>query len=189
MTVRRTVRYLPSPHADDRPEGGPVDLLVVHAISLPPGAFGGPFVDDLFLGRLDLDAHPYFRQLAGLRVSAHFLIERTGALTQYVPVAKRAWHAGKSNWLGRESCNDYSVGVELEGVEHGEFTPEQYSRLAGLARTLMDELPALTPERIVGHRDIAPDRKWDPGSGFDWEHFRALLRWAHPDERNSLVWE
>ncbi|MBF0163978.1 MAG: 1,6-anhydro-N-acetylmuramyl-L-alanine amidase AmpD [Magnetococcales bacterium] len=183
------VRYLPSPHADARPEGIRIDLLVVHAISLPPGAFGGPFVDDLFLGRLDPEAHPYFRQLAGLRVSAHFLIDRLGQLTQYVPVLLRAWHAGKSSWLGREACNDFSVGVELEGVEHGGFTPEQYNCLAGLARTLMIRLPGITPERIVGHRDIAPERKWDPGSGFDWEHFRALLRWARPEEPDPLVWD
>ncbi|MBF0340247.1 MAG: 1,6-anhydro-N-acetylmuramyl-L-alanine amidase AmpD [Magnetococcales bacterium] len=184
-----TLRYLPSPHADDRPAGVSVDLLVVHAISLPPGAFGGPFVDDLFLGRLDPEAHPGFRELAGLRVSAHFLIDRTGELTQYVPVSRRAWHAGKSVWLGREQCNDFSVGVELEGMEHGHFTGEQYSRLAVLARTLMARLPALTPDRIVGHRDIAPERKWDPGSGFDWEHFRALLSWTRPDEQSALVWE
>ncbi|MBF0613815.1 MAG: 1,6-anhydro-N-acetylmuramyl-L-alanine amidase AmpD [Magnetococcales bacterium] len=189
MTIAGTVRYLPSPHADQRPDGVVIDLLVVHAISLPPGAFGGPFVDDLFLGRLDPEAHPEFRQLAGLRVSAHFLIDRTGQLTQYVPVHKRAWHAGKSVWLGRENCNDFSVGVELEGVEHGRFTVEQYGRLATLVRTLMEGLPALTMERIVGHRDIAPERKWDPGSGFHWDHFRALLHWTTPDDKHALIWD
>ena len=166
-----------------------VDMLVVHAISLPPGDFGGPFVDALFLGQLNPDAHPYFREIAGMRVSAHFFIDRGGSLTQYVPVAMRAWHAGQSVWEGRTACNDFSVGVELEGVEAGRFTDAQYEQLAILTVTLMAALPALTLERIVGHQEIAPGRKWDPGSGFDWEHFRALVRRMRPGLEIALVWE
>ncbi len=169
--------------------GTEVDLLVVHAISLPPGEFGGGYVDDLFLGRLDPGAHPYFVGLADLRVSAHFLIGRDGEVTQYVPVLRRAWHAGHSSWEGRLACNDYSVGVELEGVDGGGFEPAQYERLAVLVRTLMAALPGLTPARVVGHRDIAPDRKWDPGSGFDWPGFRALLESVRPARREMLVWD
>ncbi|MBF0295599.1 MAG: 1,6-anhydro-N-acetylmuramyl-L-alanine amidase AmpD [Magnetococcales bacterium] len=183
------IRYLPSPHADARPVGTAVDLLVVHAISLPPGEFGGGYVDDLFLGRLDSGLHPYFAGLAGLRVSAHFLIGRGGEVTQYVPVLRRAWHAGQSVWEGRPACNDYSVGVELEGVDGGSFESAQYERLAMLARTLMAVLPGLTPARMVGHRDIAPGRKWDPGSGFDWLGFRALLERTRPIGKEMLVWD
>ncbi|MBF0127309.1 MAG: 1,6-anhydro-N-acetylmuramyl-L-alanine amidase AmpD [Magnetococcales bacterium] len=184
-----TCRYLPSPHADDRPAGLAVDLLVVHAITLPPGRFGGGHVDDFFLGRLDLAADPFFREIAGMRVSAHFFIARTGLTTQYVPVMKRAWHAGQSFWEGRRACNDFSVGVELEGVQDGAFEPVQYQRLAVLTRTLMLALPGLTPERVVGHQDVAPGRKWDPGSGFAWHNFRTLLRQAEPAEKSSLVWD
>ncbi|MEO5334433.1 MAG: 1,6-anhydro-N-acetylmuramyl-L-alanine amidase AmpD [Magnetococcus sp. YQC-5] len=188
------VRFLLSPHADSRPVGTEVNLLVVHAITVPPGEFGGPHVDDLFMGRLNPDAHPAFPAIAGMRVSAHFFIDRNGGLTQYVPVMRRAWHAGVSQWEGRTACNDYSVGVELEGVEAGPpdkmgFERIQYERLTVLARTLMTHLLGLTPERIVGHQDIAPGRKWDPGSGFDWVRFHTLLSQARPDEKNALVWE
>ncbi|MBF0127996.1 MAG: 1,6-anhydro-N-acetylmuramyl-L-alanine amidase AmpD [Magnetococcales bacterium] len=183
------MRYLPSPFADERPAGKAVDLLVVHAISLPPGEFGGPHVDELFLGRLDPEGNPYFREIAGLRVSAHFLIDRQGGLTQYVPVFKRAWHAGASRWEHQEACNDFSVGVELEGADGIPFEAIQYARLAELSCTLMTRLPGLTPERIVGHQDVAPGRKWDPGSGFDWKRFRILLAQARPDRETTLVWE
>lgn len=166
-----------------------VDLLVVHAISLPPGVFGGGWVEDLFMGRLNPEAHPSFRELAGLRVSAHFVIDRTGVLTQYVPVFRRAWHAGVSVWQGREACNDFSVGVELEGVDGGGFESIQYACLAVLAQTLGAFLPGLTVERMVGHQDIAPGRKWDPGSGFDWARFHTLLPLAQPVGHSFLVWE
>lgn len=183
------VRYLPSPHADSRPDGVAIDLLVVHAITLPPGEFGGGHVDDFFLGRLDPGRHPFFREIAGMRVSAHFFIDRAGRLTQYVPVAKRAWHAGASLWEGRDACNDFSVGVELEGYDGGGFEAGQYAALATLTRTLQAALPGLTGARIVGHADIAPGRKWDPGPGFDWAGFRARLAATGAAAHSSLVWE
>ncbi len=167
--------YRPSPHCDDRPAGAAVEVLVVHAISLPAGAFGGPYIDDLFLGRLDAAAHPSFREIAGLEVSAHFLVRRDGALVQYVPVHRRAWHAGESCCEGRPRVNDFSVGVELEGCDHLPFEPVQYRVLADLTRALMRRYPALTPGRIYGHADVAPGRKTDPGPHFDWARLRRLL--------------
>jgi N-acetyl-anhydromuramoyl-L-alanine amidase len=167
-------RYLPSPNFDERPGGCSVDLLVVHNISLPPGEFGGPGIVDLFTNRLDPDAHPYFREIAGLRVSAHFLVRRDGELIQFVPCAKRAWHAGESAWRGRRGCNDFSVGVELEGTDHEPFTDEQYASLARLARALRAAYPIA---ECVGHADIATPsgRKTDPGPRFDWTRFRQLI--------------
>ncbi|MBF0588524.1 MAG: 1,6-anhydro-N-acetylmuramyl-L-alanine amidase AmpD [Magnetococcales bacterium] len=182
-------RYLPSPHANGRPPHMEVELMVVHAISLPPGRFGGGYVDDLFLGQLDPDADPFFLEICQLRVSAHFYIDRGGRLTQYVPVRRRAWHAGKSCWRGREACNDFSVGVELEGDEHHPFTPVQYRQLAALFRTLQTQLPALKDEHITGHQHIAPDRKWDPGPGFDWGHFWAQLEKSAPFDGWPIVWD
>jgi AmpD protein len=168
-------RRVPSPHHDARPPGAEVDLLVVHGISLPPGEFGGPWIDALFLGRLDPAAHPSFADLHALRVSAHTLIRRDGELVQYVDFDRRAWHAGESRFEGRERCNDFSVGVELEGADEAPYTPAQYARLVQLARALMRRYPGITPERIVGHSDIAPGRKTDPGPGFDWQRFRTAL--------------
>jgi AmpD protein len=165
----------PSPNCDDRPAGEVVDLLVVHGISLPPGEFGGPYIDALFTNTLDENAHPYFKEIAGLRVSSHLLIRRDGEVVQYVPFTKRAWHAGVSCFDGRERCNDFSIGIELEGCDDAPYEPVQYQRLAELVRLLMAEFPALTSERIAGHCDIAPGRKSDPGSCFDWPHFRSLL--------------
>ncbi|MGN7614012.1 1,6-anhydro-N-acetylmuramyl-L-alanine amidase AmpD [Magnetococcales bacterium HHB-1] len=169
-------RILDSPHFNKRPKAMPVELLVVHAISLPAGQFGGPYIDDLFLGRLDCNTDERFAELEGLRVAAHFLIDRAGDITQYVPVMSRAWHAGKSVWRGRSACNDFSVGVELEGDWKTPFTLEQYRQLAQLTRTLQVHLPALKDDHIVGHEHIAPGRKWDPGPFFEWGHFRALLQ-------------
>jgi len=163
-------RYLPSPHHDERPEGEAVSLLVIHNISLPPGEFGGAYIDDLFLGRLDPDAHPYFREIAGLRVSSHFLIRRDGELVQYVPCELRAWHAGASQWKGRERCNDFSIGIELEGADDVPFAEPQYATLAALARALLGRYGDLD---IAGHSDIAAGRKTDPGPFFDWPRFRA----------------
>lgn len=171
----RDIPYRPSPHCDDRPPGVTVEVLVVHAISLPPGRFGGPYIDDLFLGRLDPAAHPYFQEIQGLRVSAHFLVRRDGTLVQYVPVHRRAWHAGESCCEGRTRVNDFSVGVELEGCDELPFEPVQYEVLAGLARALMAVFPAVTPQRIYGHADVAPGRKTDPGPHFDWQRLRGLL--------------
>ena len=173
----------PSPYYDQRPAGVTVDLLVVHAISLPPEQFGSGEVPRFFTGSLDFDRHPYYEQLRNLRVSAHFFIERDGRLWQHVSVWDRAWHAGVSSWQGRAACNDYSVGIELEGSESTRFLPEQYRRLAALARDLQELFPAINPERMVGHADIAPGRKWDPGPGFSWNYFREV--YAHGRDETS----
>jgi AmpD protein len=161
-----------SPFADDRPEGAKVSLLVIHNISLPPGEFGGPWIDDLFMGRLDPDAHPYFREIAGLKVSAHFLIRRDGTLIQYVPTDKRAWQDFVSSWNGCERCNDFSIGVELEGADDVPFAEPQYETLARLTRDLQARYGKLD---LAGHSDVAPGRKTDPGPWFDWARFRASL--------------
>ncbi len=167
-------RHLASPHQNPRPDAE-VSLLVIHGISLPPGEFGGPWIDDLFLGRLEAQAHPYFATLAGLQVSAHCLIRRDGALVQYVPFQARAWHAGVSSYAGRPACNDFSIGIELEGTDDSGYTEAQYMALVAVTQALLHYYPDLTPERIVGHSDIAPGRKTDPGASFDWAHYRQLL--------------
>ena len=169
------VRQVLSPHFDERPTGVAPDLLVVHGISLPPGEFGGPWIDRLFTGTLPADAHPEFRERAGLRVSAHALIRRDGQIVQYVPFGARAWHAGKSAYRGRNACNDFSIGVELEGTDETPYTDAQYDSLARLTAALLASYPSLSTQAIVGHSDIAPDRKSDPGPAFEWERFRALL--------------
>jgi len=168
-------RRLPSPHCDERPDPADVSLLVIHNISLPPNVFGGPWIRDLFLGRLDADAHPFFATVAHLRVSAHLLIRRNGDLEQFVPFHRRAWHAGQSVFAGRDACNDFSVGIEMEGADDVPYTELQYQRLADVTRVLMARFPAITTERITGHSDIAPARKTDPGPAFDWQRFRAGL--------------
>jgi AmpD protein len=165
-------RRIPSPNCDARPEGASVTLLVVHNISLPPGEFGGDGVIDLFTNRLDPAAHPYYVGLQALRVSAHFFIRRDGELIQFVPCGRRAWHAGASRWCGRERCNDFSVGVELEGTDDIPYRDAQYATLAALTRQLQARYPITA---IAGHSDIAPGRKTDPGPAFDWARFRALL--------------
>jgi len=161
-----------SPHFDERPEGEKVSLLVLHSISLPPGEFGGPWIDDLFMGTLDREAHPYFAEIAERKVSAHFVIRRDGSVIQYVPADKRAWHAGASCWNGRERCNDFSIGVELEGADDVPFAEPQYEALARLTRMLRMRYGALD---LAGHSDIAPGRKTDPGPWFDWARFRASV--------------
>lgn len=158
-------RHRRSPHCNRRPAGAVVDTLVVHFISLPPGRFGGDAIERLFLGTLDPDADPAFAVLRGLQVSAHFVVDRAGAVTQYVSCDDRAWHAGRSRLLGRGPCNDYSIGIELEGDEHVPFEPVQYARLAALAAHLRRRYPL---RYVVGHADIAPGRKIDPGPRFDW---------------------
>ena len=168
-------RQLRSPHCNARPQGE-VSLLVVHGISLPPGEFGGPWIDDLFMGRLDPAAHPYFATIAGLQVSAHCLIRRDGEIVQYVPFSERAWHAGVSAFHGRSACNDFSIGIEMEGTDDGGYTEAQYQQLAALAQRLMQAYPEITPDRIVGHADLAPGRTPDPGAAFDWSGWRARLR-------------
>jgi AmpD protein len=175
------VRQVLSPHCDARPAGVKPELIVVHGISLPPGEFGGPWIDRLFTGTLPADAHPYFRAIVGPRVSAHALIRRDGEIVQYVPFGERAWHAGQSEYDGRPGCNDFSIGIELEGTDETPYTEEQYQRLAALAAALFDAYPSLGPEHIVGHSDIAPERKTDPGPAFDWRRLRTLVQ-----ERTAL---
>ncbi len=171
----------PSPHCDPRPPGTVIDLLVIHNISLPPGELGGRWIDDLFLGRLDSAAHPYFEiaRAAG-PVSAHLLIRRDGSALQYVPFGQRAWHAGRSSFGGRERCNDFSIGIELEGADHFPFESAQYLTLARATRAIMARYPGVGPERIAGHSDISPGRKTDPGPCFDWVLYRELIGLAVP---------
>lgn len=165
-------RRIASPNCDDRPAGVGVTLLVVHSISLPPGTFGGDAVEQLFTNQLDPEAHPFYATLRDLKVSAHFFIRRDGSLTQFVPCGRRAWHAGASRWKGRERCNDFSIGVELEGTDTRPYTARQYARLARLVTTLRSRYPVAD---IAGHNDIAPGRKSDPGPAFDWKRLRTLL--------------
>lgn len=166
-------RFIPSPNCDERPVGAAIELLVIHHISLPPGKFGGKGIVELFTNRLNPAAHPYYAAIAGMKVSAHFLIRRGGELIQFVPCAKRAWHAGESSWKGRARCNDFSIGVELEGTGEVTFTGVQYRRLVALTRALTMRYPIAD---IAGHSDIAPGRKTDPGPSFDWARYRALLK-------------
>ncbi|NOX08671.1 MAG: 1,6-anhydro-N-acetylmuramyl-L-alanine amidase AmpD [Gammaproteobacteria bacterium] len=157
-----------SPNQDERPQGEVISLLVIHGISLPPGQYGGGWIDDLFMNQLDSSAHPYFSQLEGLKVSTHVLIRRDGEVIQYVPFVARAWHAGVSAFQGRQHCNDYSIGIELEGQDDEPYTDIQYQQLIELKDFLMGHYPAIHSERVVGHSDIAPGRKSDPGSAFEW---------------------
>ncbi|MDH5218120.1 MAG: 1,6-anhydro-N-acetylmuramyl-L-alanine amidase AmpD [Gammaproteobacteria bacterium] len=167
--------FIPSPNHDDRPPDTPIDLLVVHNISLPPGQFGGPYITQLFCNKLNPDEHSYFKGIAHLHVSAHFLIRRDGHLIQFVPTTKRAWHAGVSEFCGREKCNDFSIGIEMEGSDDQVFEEAQYHTLARLVRLLTSAYPAIKADNITGHSDIAPGRKTDPGPYFDWERFKTDL--------------
>jgi AmpD protein len=171
-------RRVESPNYDERPAGSAVTLLVVHAISLPPGHFGGDAIERLFTNRLDPGAHPYFATLVGRRVSAHFLLRRDGELVQFVAADKRAWHAGASRWRGRERCNDFSIGVELEGDEVQAFRDRQYAGLVALILELQEQFPL---REFAGHEDVAPQRKRDPGPRFDWP--RVLRALAHGKRR------
>jgi len=169
------MRQCPSPHCNQRPDGVTIDLIVLHAISLPDGEFSLPHIEQLFTGRLDTTAHPAFVELEGLQVSAHFVVDRQGVITQFVPCQQRAWHAGISHWQGRDNCNDFSIGIEMIGDERQPFTSAQYRETARLCRQLMQRYPAISTDRIVGHQDIAPGRKWDPGCQWDWPRFRRTL--------------
>jgi AmpD protein len=171
-------RQVDSPNCDDRPPGQAPELVVVHGISLPPGEFGGPWIEALFSNRLPADAHPYFAGIAGLRVSAHLLVRRDGAVVQFVPFHRRAWHAGPSQWRGRERCNDFSVGIELEGTDTLPYAPAQYAVLARVAAGLCHAYPSLAADAVVGHSDVAPGRKSDPGIAFDWPLLRSLIRYG-----------
>jgi AmpD protein len=162
------MRVVDSPNQDARPAGTEISLAVIHCISLPPGGYGGDAIERLFTNRLDPQAHPYFREIHAMKVSAHFLVRRDGELVQFVPVARRAWHAGASSWRGRSRCNDFSVGIELEGTEDAPFQDAQY-------RTLVDLLKGLGLREIAAHSDVAPGRKTDPGAHFDWPRVLAAL--------------
>jgi AmpD protein len=167
----RGARQCPSPNRDARPDGSGSDLVVLHGISLPPG----PYVEAFFCNRLDPDIHPYFAEIGHLNVSAHLYIRRDGELVQFVPLTQRAWHAGTSEFCGRSHCNDFSIGIELEGTDDLPYEEVQYRRLIPVLRLLMQAWPGITPGRITGHSDIAPGRKTDPGPAFDWARVRAAL--------------
>ncbi len=172
----RGARQVPSPNFDARPDGMLPELIVVHGISLPPGEFGGPWIDHLFTNTLPPREHPYFEKIKDLKVSTHLLIRRDGELVQYVPFHERAWHAGASSFQGRERCNDFSVGIELEGADEIAYEPAQYRMLSAAILALCAAYPSLSLTRIAGHSDVAPGRKTDPGPAFDWQRLYALLR-------------
>lgn len=169
------VRQVLCPHCDERPAGVGADLIVMHGISLPPGEFGGPWIERLFTGNLPREVHPYFAEIHGRRVSAHLLVRRDGEIVQFVPFHLRAWHAGVSEYEGRSTCNDFSIGIELEGTDEMPYESAQYAAAAAAIRALLAAYPKLSTDRIVGHSDIAPGRKTDPGPSFDWKHLRSLI--------------
>ncbi len=168
-------RHVPSPNCDARPATVEPELIVIHNISLPPSAFGTPWIEKFFCNELDADAHPYFKEICDMQVSAHILIRRDGEVVQFVPFMKRAWHAGQSSYQGRECCNDFSIGIELEGTDHIPYENKQYEALGRVISTLLRAYPSLSAERIVGHSDIAPGRKTDPGPAFDWQRLDTAL--------------
>lgn len=171
----REARFVASPNHCERPDGSPIDLLIIHNISLPPGEFGTGCIEQLFCNRLDPDAHPFFAQLRELRVASHLLIDRRGTVTQFVPFDRAAWHAGESRFDDRERCNDFSIGIELEGTDHQPFTAAQYDSLITVTRALLQAYPEISPARITGHSDVAPGRKTDPGPHFDWSRYLGAL--------------
>lgn len=168
-------RRLDSPNYNARPDGVDVDLLVIHNISLPPGEYGGAYVEDFFLNRLEPSAHAYFASIADLRVSAHLFIQRCGTLIQFVSLDKRAWHAGESCYMGRTNCNDFSIGIELEGTDKEPYAEAQYRCLVDVCALIMNTYRGIRADRIVGHSEIAPGRKTDPGDAFDWSYFRHAI--------------
>lgn len=169
------VTHTPSPNFNSRPDENDISLIIIHCISLPPQQFGGDYIEQLFCNRLNPDEHPYFKEIYQLKVSAHLLIKRGGEIVQYVPFNQRAWHAGISNYQGRENCNDFSIGIELEGTETILYTAEQYQQLAKVIKLLLQQYPTLSKEHITGHSDIAPQRKTDPGDSFQWAELWRLL--------------
>jgi N-acetyl-anhydromuramoyl-L-alanine amidase len=168
-------RFAPSPHCDARPNGAEVDMIVVHGISLPPGQFGTDAVEAFFQGQLRSTTHPYYAKIADLRVSSHLFIKRTGEIVQFVPFSQRAWHAGESIFEGKPRCNDFSIGIELEGTDEIPYDQRQYEQLVNVVKLLLETYPTITRERIVGHADIAPGRKTDPGPIFDWAYLKGKL--------------
>lgn len=169
-------KIVPSPNCDERPDNTDISLLVIHGISLPPREYGGEYIDQLFTNTLSPDAHPYFAEIHELRVSSHLLINRQGEVTQYVPFIKRAWHAGVSSFAGREQCNDFAIGIELEGCDEEAYSDIQYYTLARLTDLICQRWNKITKDRIVGHSDIAPGRKTDPGPAFDRDYYFSLLK-------------
>lgn len=169
------VKHTPSPNYDARPAGAEINLLVIHNISLPPGEYEGDAVEAFFQNRLDSQSHPYFAEIAHLQVSAHLFIRRDGQAQQFVALDQRAWHAGQSTFCGLSRCNDFSIGIELEGTDEEDFTDAQYGTLATLSNRICEYYPAITRERITGHSDIAPERKTDPGPHFDWSRYFQLM--------------
>ena len=172
----RQATKVPSPNYDGRPEGEAISLMVIHCISLPPEQFGGDYIDQLFCNQLNPENHPYFKEVYQLKVSAHLLIKRTGVIVQYVAFDKRAWHAGISEYKGRQRCNDFSIGIELEGSENQPYTEIQYEQLITVSDTLINHYPDLSAQQIVGHSDIAPGRKMDPGAFFNWDKVLDVLK-------------
>jgi AmpD protein len=173
-SILQDIPFHASPNYDDRPEGKEISLIVVHGISLPPEDFGSGHVHDFFMNQLDVDFHPYFTEIEDLKVSCHLFIERNGQIHQYVPFNKRAWHAGKSMFNGAKNCNDFSIGIELEGTDHTKYTDEQYKSLVECTKTLIDQYK-IPIKNIKGHSDIAPQRKSDPGESFDWNYYKQKL--------------
>jgi N-acetyl-anhydromuramoyl-L-alanine amidase len=171
----KNIRRVKSPNFDDRPDNVDIRLVVIHGISLPPGKFGGNYIDQLFTNCLDPEKHPYFCEIQDLRVSAHLMINRVGLVTQYVPFTKRAWHAGESKFEGCSGCNDFSIGIELEGTDEDPYELVQYEKLSDIVNLIIKSWPDVTPARITGHCDISPERKTDPGPNFDWEYFYNFL--------------
>ena len=169
-----SAKWLPTPNYNERPTAD-INMLVVHNISLPPEQFGGSYIEDFFCNQLDCSVHPYFETIKDLQVSAHLLIRRDGSVVQFVPFDKRAWHAGRSEFKGQVECNDFSIGIELEGSAHINYDKRQYEVLAQVTELLLQAYPAMNPERIVGHSDIAPGRKTDPGASFDWPKYKNLI--------------
>jgi len=167
--------YIPSPNCNDRPDADDISLIVVHGISLPAGQFGGPYIEQLFTNRLDTAQHASFVEIESLKVSSHLLIRRDGQVIQFVPFDKRAWHAGQSRFEDRDDCNDFSIGIELEGTDELVYEESQYQQLAGVIQVLMKQYSDINPKRVVGHSDIAPGRKTDPGPAFDWAKLAHVL--------------
>lgn len=186
--VLRGAAQIASPNCDARPAGVDTDLIVVHGISMPPGEFGGPWIGRLFTNTLPAEAHPYFAEVGGLRVSAHLVIPRDGQMVQFVKFSDRAWHAGRSNFRGRSACNDFSIGIELEGTDMLAYEAAQYHALARTVAALCAAYPRLSPDRVVGHSDIAPGRKTDPGPAFDWARARHEIGRAVDDTvRHNVI--
>lgn len=167
--------YIESPNQSERPDDSDIELLVIHNISLPPGEFGTPAIKQFFCNQLETKSHPFFLEIADLRVSSHLLIDRQGGLTQFVPFDRKAWHAGESIFCGRDKCNDYSIGIEMEGTDFESFTDRQYTSLSAVTKILLATFPSMSVDKIVGHSDIAPGRKTDPGPCFDWVRYKQLL--------------